>query len=69
MVAALEPSGPARIAHGGFGEAEVQDLHDAVRRDLDVRRLQVPMNDVLLVRRIECVGDLPGDGESVGNPA
>jgi hypothetical protein len=29
---------------------------------LDVGRLQIPVDDALLVRRFECARDLPGDG-------
>ena len=42
-------------------EAEVQHLHRAVRPHLDVRRLQIAMNDALLVRRFERLGDLLRD--------
>ena len=45
----------------GFGETEVQDLHGAVGPDLDVRGLQIAMDDPLLVRRFERLGDLPRD--------
>ncbi len=44
-------------------QPEVQHLDDAVVADLDVRRLQIAMDDALLVRRFERVGDLPGDGQ------
>ena len=42
----------------GLRQPEVQHLHRAVLADLDVRRLQVPMNDPLLVRGFEGLGDL-----------
>ena len=42
-------------------EAEVQDLHGAVRRDLDIRGLQIAMNDSLFVRGFERFGDLLRD--------
>ena len=42
----------------GLRQAEVEDLHLACRRDLDVGRLQVAVNDALLVRRFERFGDL-----------
>ena len=38
-----------------------RDLHDAVRRDLDIRRLQIAMDDAFLVRGLERVRDLPRD--------
>ena len=40
-------------------QAEVQHLDHAVGRDLDVGRLQIAMDDPLLVRRFERVGGLP----------
>ena len=53
-------AGRRRIA---FGEAEVEHLDVPVRRDLDVGRLEIAMDDALLVRRLERLGDLDGDGE------
>ena len=47
----------------GLGEAEVEDLHLAVRRDLHVGGLQVAVDDALLVRLLERLGDLPRDRE------
>ena len=44
-----------------LGEAEVEQLDRAVRPQLDVRRLQIAMDDALLVRRLESDGDLPRD--------
>ena len=41
-----------------LGEAEVEDLDAPVLRDEDVLGLQVAMDDALLVRRREAVGDL-----------
>ena len=32
-------------------------------RDLDVRGLEIAVDDALLVRGFECLGDLPGDGQ------
>jgi hypothetical protein len=43
----------------GFREPEVQRLHRAVRAHLDVRRLQVPMDDPLLVRGFERLRSAP----------
>ena len=43
---------------GGFRQTEVEDLHRAVRRDADVRRLQIAMDDAALVRRLERRRDL-----------
>ena len=49
------------IAASRLGETEVEHLHHAVRRDLDVRRLQIAVDDAFLVRRLERLGDLPRD--------
>jgi hypothetical protein len=46
-----------------LGEAEVQDLDRAVRGDPDVGRLQISMNDALLVRRLDPVDQLTDDRE------
>ncbi len=48
-------------------QPEVEHLDLAVRRDLDVGRLEIAMDDAALVRRFERVGHLPGDGERLGN--
>ena len=48
-------------------EAEVEHFHRAVGTQLDVRRFQVAMNDALLVRRIECLGDLTRNRQGLGN--
>ena len=45
----------------GLGEAEVEHFHGSVRRDLDVRGLQVAVNDAFVVRDFERVGDLSSD--------
>src|SRR6185436_2023794 len=45
-----------------FRQSEVEDLDDAVRRDLDIRRLEIPVHDAMLVRDLEGLGDLFGDG-------
>ena len=42
-------------------QSEVEDLHGAIGPDLDVGRLQIAMDDALLVRRLEGGADLPGD--------
>ena len=46
-------------------EAEIQHLHRAVGAQLDVRGLQIAMDDPLLVRRFESLGDLPGDRQGL----
>ncbi len=50
-----------------FGETEVQHLRPAVGTDFDVRGLEVAMNDALLVRRFEPLGDLLRDGHRLVN--
>ena len=47
----------------GFRQAEVEHLDGAVGADLDVARLEIAMDDALLVRGVERVGDLPRDAE------
>jgi hypothetical protein len=46
-----------------FGETEVEHFHRAVLADFDVGGLQIAMNDALLMRRLEGLGDLSCDGQ------
>jgi hypothetical protein len=46
------------VGSSDFREAEVEDLHLAFRRDLDVGWFEVAVDHALLVRRFEGVGDL-----------
>ena len=39
-------------------QPEIEHLHHALRCELDIRRLQVAVDDAFLVRRLERVGDL-----------
>ncbi len=48
-----------------FGQAEVQDLHPAVRRDHDVGRFQVAVRDALAVGNTQGVGQRDGDVEEL----
>src|SRR5262249_13424229 len=48
-------------------DAEVEHLDDAVRRHLDIRRLEVTMNDAPLVRGFERCGDLTRDLQRLGD--
>ena len=48
---------------GELREAEVDDLHETVFRDENIRRLDVAVNDPLAVRLGEPLGDLNGDIE------
>ena len=59
---AVTSAGPA-AASGvrELREAEVEHLHHAVRRDLDVRGLQIAMDDALLVGGFEGLADLTRD--------
>ena len=50
----------ARRLHG-LRQAEVQDLHRAVGTHLDVRGFQIAMDDALLMRGFESLGDLLRD--------
>ena len=50
-----------------LGETEVEDLDRAVGPNLDVGRLQVAMNNPLLVRRFEGVGNLSCNAQRLGN--
>ena len=54
---------PSRVAGPGLGETEVEHLDLPVRRHLDVRRLEVAVDDALLVRLLERLGDLLRDGD------
>ncbi|HEV8336851.1 MAG TPA: hypothetical protein VGR67_10570 [Candidatus Polarisedimenticolia bacterium] len=47
------------------GQPEIEDLHRAVGRDLDVRRLEIAMDDSPLVGRLESLGDLPCDRQGL----
>ena len=49
----------------GFRQAEVQNLDDAFRRELDVGRLQVAVDDVLFVCGLDAIDQLPDDGERI----
>ena len=45
----------------GLRQSEIQHLHCAIRPQLDVRGLQIAMDDALFVRRFQRFGNLPGD--------
>ena len=45
-----------------FRQPEIEHLHSTVRTQLDVRRFEVAVDDALLVRGLQGVRDLPGDG-------
>ena len=50
-----------------LGEPEVEHFDLAVRRQHDVRRLQIAVYDTLLVRGLQCLGDLQRERECLGN--
>ena len=58
LLAAIAPAGLRRL-----GEPEVEYLHRAVGPHLDVGGLQIAVNDALLVRRFERLGNLLRDRE------
>ena len=49
----------------GLGKAEVENYDFAVLGELDVGRFQISMNNSLLVRFLQCFGDLVGDFNSL----
>jgi hypothetical protein len=55
------------LAVEGLREAEVEDLDDALRSDLDIGRLQIAMDDAPLVRGVERRAKLAGDPESLAH--
>jgi hypothetical protein len=63
MVTVGESSGLLAADASELCQAEVQHLHGAVGPDFDIARFEVAMNDALLVRGLERVGNLSGDGQ------
>ena len=53
-------AGDRRLRLRELGQAEVENLHPAVVGDEEVLRLEVPVDDPLLVRRRQPVRDLDG---------
>ena len=47
-------------------QPKVEDLHRAVGTDLDIGRLQIAMDNPVLVCRVERIGDLSGDRQGFG---
>ena len=62
----VRPAGPPACLRQRLRQAEVEHLHRAVRPDLDVGRLEVPVDDAEVVCRLERLGDLPGDRRGLG---
>ncbi len=52
-----------RVPLEDLREPEVQELHAPVVRHLDVRGLEVPVDDPLLVCRLQRLGDLTSQGQ------
>jgi len=52
---------PAVLRIERLGQAEIEDLHRAIRPHLHVGRFQVAMDDAALVRVFQPFGDLLGD--------
>ena len=50
-----------------LGKTEIEDLHRSLRCDLHISRLEVPVNDRLLVRRLQRFGDLQRNPEGFFN--
>ena len=48
-----------------LGQAEVEHFQAQIRRDGDVRGLQIPVDDAALMGRIERIRELPGDPEGL----
>ena len=47
----------------GFGEAEIENFYNAIRRDDDVAGFQVAVDETFIVRGFQAFGDLPGEFE------
>ncbi len=58
-------SGAGSVPDHRLGQPEVEHLDLSLRRDLDVGRLQVPMDDASLVGRLQGLGDLERDPEGL----
>ena len=52
------------VLRGCPGQAKVENLHDAVRRDFDIGRFQIAVNDALFMRRLERVCHLSRNEQS-----
>jgi len=59
--------GAGRIRRERLGETEVQNLDDAVGRDLDVGRLQIAVDDVAFMRGFNAVDQLLVIGNASSN--
>ena len=55
------------IGGAHFRQPEVEDFHSTRGRNLDIRGLQIAMDDSSFVRGVERIGDLPRDRERLWN--
>src|SRR6476619_5982449 len=53
------------VTGGRFRQAKIEDLHGSRWCDLDVGRLEIPMDYSLLMCRFERIGDLPSDRQGL----
>jgi len=62
MRAAHEQAGLSESGHGDVsGDAEIHDFHRAIGRDHEVLRLDIAVDDAMLVSRLQSCGHLSGD--------
>jgi len=62
----LREIGAARLV-AAFGQPEVEDFDEAVGRDHNIGWLEIAVDDAALVRRVECIDDLPGDRQHLSD--
>jgi hypothetical protein len=61
MVGACDTTACAAERLQGLRQSKIEHLHGAVVAQLDVRGLEIAMDDALLVSRLQRLGDLTGD--------
>ena len=64
-VTTAAPVRAVRLGRFDPGQAEVEHLDEAIGGDRDVRGLEIPMHDAVLMGRFERAGDLPRDGQGL----
>ena len=65
IVGDREDRGGAPPGSTSFASPKSSTLTAPVVADLDIGRLQIAMDDAMVVRRFECLGDLSGDGQRI----
>ena len=55
----MSPAGAGDSSVRALARPKSSTFDDPIGRDLDIGRLQIAVNDSLLVRRVERIGDLP----------